>query len=239
MSQGLLGSYSLGWFLLQQKAQQLKCLGCYLFILLPAHVDIGSPVLCQYLVVGSAWERTLSEEKHMENESQTIQVADRWILSFHVLYVDDFRRHVARRATPDKKIGLDIGELCQAKICDDAIPFVLLPKQQVLWLQISVHDALRVHLPEPAQDPMHNDSDLLGLELVLGLDFVVQMASWQKLEDNVQGVLGLEDLVEFHGVIVVEAPHHLNLFDQALFTVFLTVSALFRECFNSIVAVIL
>lgn len=66
-----------------------------------------------------------------------------------------------------------------------------------------MHESLGVHLAEALKDSMHDRSRLLRLELVLGLHLVIQLATCQQLENNVKGVLGLEDLMELHRVLMV------------------------------------
>ena len=66
------------------------------------------------------------------------------------------------------------------------------------------------------------------------LDFVVELSSLEEFEDDVEGVFGLEDFVESHGVLVVEVPHDFDFLDQALLSLVLAVGSFLREGLDSV-----
>lgn len=73
---------------------------------------------------------------------------------------------------------------------------------------------------------------MLGLvrpELVLGLHLVVQQPSLQQLHHQVERVVRLEHFEQPHAVLVLQTAHDLDLLQQALLALVLTVGCLLRE----------
>ena len=66
------------------------------------------------------------------------------------------------------------------------------------------------------------------------LDFVIELTSLEKFEDDVKGVFRFEDFVESHTVLVVEVSHDFNFLDEALLSLVLTVGGFLGECLDSI-----
>lgn len=77
-----------------------------------------------------------------------------------------------------------------------------------------MHDVMGMHNFQPFQNALHNYLDFLGCEFMLGLDLVIELASFQKLHRDVNGVLTFIDLVEAHEVLMIELSHDLNLVDE-------------------------
>jgi len=197
-------------------------------------IDVTGSVLAQDLVVGGSGEGGSAEKEQMENQTQTEEIADGLILGFHVLDVDDFGGHVAGGAAPDEEILADVGELCQTEIGDHAVEVSLLPEEQILRFEVSMHDVFRVHFPQAQKNASDDELGLVGFEFVLGLDFVVELTALQQLENDVERVLTLEDLMEPHGVLVVQVPHDFDFLDQALLPLVLAVGGLLGECLDGI-----
>jgi len=89
-----------------------------------------------------------------------------------------------------------------------------------------------VHLLESLKDGVDDELYLRGLELVFGLDFVVELASFQELYHDVEGVLRFEDLVEFHAELVAQVAHYFYLLYKTLFSFVLAVRRLLRKSFH-------
>lgn len=106
----------------------------------------------------------------MEDEAKTEDIANRCILSLHILDIDDLRRDVPRRAAPHKQVLLRIRELGQSVVGNYTLVAITTPEQNILRLEIAMHDVLAVHFLQPLQNTVDHQLYLLGLELFLGLD---------------------------------------------------------------------
>ena len=71
------------------------------------------------------------------------------------------------------------------------------------------------------------------------LNLIVELSSWKKLKYNIKGILGFKNLFQFHEILVMELPHHLNFFYQALLSVLLTVGDFFWERLHCVLLLIL
>jgi hypothetical protein len=150
----------------------------------------------------------------MEDEAQAENVADGVILSLHVLDVDDLRSHIAGSSAAHEEILLGIAKLCKSEVSDDALsPAVLGAEDEVFRLEIAMHSLLGMHLLESLEDGVDDQPGLVRLEFVFGLDFVVELASFKELDHDVERVLRLEDLVEFHAALVAQGSHYLYFLD--------------------------
>lgn len=86
---------------------------------------------------------------------------------------------------------------------------------------------------------MNDCLDLINLEFVFGLNFIMKASSTQKFKDNVKGVFRFKDLKEPHVVWMSKVSHDFNFFNEALLSFFFTVSCFFGEGFNCVLAFIL
>ncbi len=91
-----------------------------------------------------------------------------------------------------------------------------------------------MHGFKPLADAFHNSFDLLHWEFVLVFDFVIQLATFQKLHANINWILWLVNLVKFHEIFVIKGSHNLNLIDEGLFSFLLTESSFFWEGLHSV-----
>ena len=173
--QSLLGGHSLKGTLFQHPLQQVHSVLSDLVLVVLGEVDVAGSVLAQDLVVGGPGEGRSAEQKQMENQTQTEQIADRLILGLHVLDVDHFGGHVAGGTAPDEQILADGGELGQTEVGDDAVEVSLLPEEQVFGFQVSMHDVFRVHFPQAEKDASDDELGLVGFEFVLSLPFSIKI----------------------------------------------------------------
>ena len=97
-----------------------------------------------------------------------------------------------------------------------------------------MHDLLGVHFLQPKQNSTDDLPYFVMLEFMFGLDFVVEQSSFEQFHHYVKRVIRLEDLKELHAVFVAEAPHDLNLLDEALFSLVFTVGCLLRKSLDCI-----
>jgi len=218
------------WVFFEHSGEETQGVGVEFFVLVAFESDVAGSVLRKHLVVGLSRESTHSQQQNVEYQPQAENVADWIILGLHVFDVDDLGSDVAWGAAPDEEILVAVGEFSQSEVSYDALEAALRAEQDVLRLEISVHDPFAVHFLEAEQDGVHDDPGLLGLELVLGLDLVVELPALQQFNHDVKGVLRLEHLMKFHTVLLVQSSHDLNFFDQALFAFVLAVGCFLRKC---------
>lgn len=185
MAQGLLSCYSLFWVDLQHLPQQVHGELVNFLILRRVEVEGAASVFIEYLIVGLPLEEALPEEQQVEDEAETEDIADGRILGLHILDIDDLRGDVARRAAPHKQVLLLIGELSQSVIGNHALVAITAPEQNILRLEVAMHDVLAVHLPQPLQNTVDHQLDLRGLELFLGLDPFEELSAFEQFEDDV------------------------------------------------------
>ena len=180
---------------LEHLPEEVQCFRVHRFVLLALKQDITGSVLRKHFVVSLPRERADSKQQYMEDEPQAEDIANGLILGLHILDVDDLRSHVARRAASDKQILLRVCELGQSEIRNRTLETTLGPEENVLRLQVPMHDLLAVHFLETLQDGEDGSLHLRRPELVLRLHLVIQLAALEQLHDNIQRVLGLEDFI--------------------------------------------
>lgn len=61
---------------------------------------------------------------------------------------------------------------------------------------------------------------------------IMQLATFQNFQNNINGVIGLIDCKQFHNIRMVKFPHEGNLIDERLFALLPWVLSLFRECLD-------
>ena len=81
----------------------------------------------------------------MENDAQAEHVADRSVLCFQVFQVDDFWGNVAWSTAPYKEVLFLISVSSQPKVSDYAVKIAIFSEENILWLEIPVHDVFGVH----------------------------------------------------------------------------------------------
>lgn len=154
-------------------------------VLLPIEVDLAVSVLGQHLIVLFAREGALFQSKHVEDDSHTEDVADRVVFGSEVLEVDDFWSDVPRGSASDEQILLFVAESGQSEVCHHAVELPLFLKDDILWLQIPVHDILLMHGFDSHQQSLHDCQDFLFGKCVFCLYLVVELASFQQLYHHV------------------------------------------------------
>ena len=136
----------------------------------------------------------------MEDESEGEDVAGgAELLAF--LAGEDFGSYIAGGAAAVEEVVFGLGIGGQAKVSDDGGESVLAPEHDVFRLDVSVHDLILVHLVEALGHAPHKRLNLLlgeaGHPLV---DPAVELSVSQQLEDDVDGVLALENGLQLHDV---------------------------------------
>lgn len=129
----------------------------------------------------------------MENQSKTENVTSRSILLIHILNIDDLWSHVPRSAASDKEVLFRFVKLGKAEISDHTVIVIFGSEQNVLRLQIPMHDSLAVHLLKTQQQPFDHSLCLLLRETVFTLNYfqfylhlIIELTALKQLKDNVQ-----------------------------------------------------
>lgn len=166
-------------------------------------IDLALSVLLQDLVALLARKRGGAEDQQVEDHPETEHIADGLVMTFLVLEVRDFRGDIARSATTDEDVVLDIGKSGQPEISNDALVTVFVSENDVLGLQVSMHDPLLVHGLDSVEEALHNFQYLLGGKGMPFLYLVVKQPAPQILNHEVHGIICFVNPVQFHKVIMV------------------------------------
>ena len=150
----------------------------------------------------------------MEDEAEGEDIAGGAEL-LSLLAGDDLGGDVAGGAAPVEEVVFGLGVGSEAKVGDDGVEAVLAPEHDVFGFDVAVHDLVLVHLVEALGHAPHKRLDLLlgeaGHPLV---DPAVELPVAQQLEDDVDGVLALENGLQLHDVGRLEGPQHFYLVQQ-------------------------
>ena len=95
-----------------------------------------------------------------------------------------------------------------------------------------MHCFFRVHLFKSLKDCVDDHFSFLSFKFILCFYLIIELTTFQKLNYYVERILGLENLMELHTVLVVQSPHYFNLFNEAFFPLILTVSSFFGKSFD-------
>jgi hypothetical protein len=107
-------------------------------------VDVAVSVLGQHLVVFFAREGRLPKRNEVEDDSDAENIADGAVLGLEIFEVDHFRGHITRRAAPDEHVVF-LAVLSKPEVSNNTIKISVLSQQNILRLEIAMHDALAVH----------------------------------------------------------------------------------------------
>lgn len=174
----------------------------------------------------------------MKDHPNAEQVTNGFIASLQVLEVDYFRSHIAWRPTSYKH-KVFVAVLSQSKVSNHAVEVAICPHQNVLRLQVAVHDVVLVHYFQSFKNALHHSFCLMRGKFVLSLNFVVQLSALKQLDADVYRILRLVDLFQSHQIFMAEFPHNVNLIDERFSPILFRVSAFFRECLDCIFFAIL
>ncbi|GIX65410.1 ABC transporter ATP-binding protein, putative [Babesia caballi] len=126
-------------------------------------------------------------------------------------------RNVVRRADLLLHLGVDVAVRREAKVNDPDVGVDGLGlEQQVLRLEVAVHDVLPVHVVDAAQHLLDDFGRVLLREALAAHYLVEQLASRVELRDEVVVLFVLEELEDLHDVRVVQRLEHVHLAQQRL-----------------------
>lgn len=167
-------------------------------------------------------ERVLARE-HLKEQDAKTEPVDR--LSIHLVF-HHFRRHVLERATeglpaflnPRRPLSLLTGstllaivalvDLAQAEVRNAKIAVAI--NQDVLWLQVSIHNAFLVHVLQGEHDLSGVEPGARLVKLTRLVHVMEELAAVDELHDHVEIVRVLERVVELHDKWVLYALENLS-----------------------------
>ena len=82
-----------------------------------------------------------------------------------------------------------------------------------------MHDLFAIHVGKCLQETLHDPVILFWSQIPFLGNIIEQLSTFQKLHYQVNGVLGLMDLLQLHDVRVFQLAHHFNLIDQRFLVV--------------------
>lgn len=97
-----------------------------------------------------------------------------------------------------------------------------------------MHDLLAMHFLESLQYGKDGSLDLHRPELVLRLDLIIKLTPFKQLHNYIQRILGLEYLVKFHAIFVVEIPHNFYLLYEAFLALVFRICGFFGKSLHCI-----
>lgn len=121
----------------------------------------------------------------MEDYSQTEHVANRVAFSFQVPQVRNLWCHVTWCPTPYEQVLGFIGPSRKTEVSDDTVIVTTLPQQNILRLQIPMHNSFFVHMFKTHQESSETRLNLWNGEFLFGLDFIMELSSLQKLNTDI------------------------------------------------------
>lgn len=154
-------------------------------------------------------EGRVSTEQRIRNHAQTPQV--HWLAMPDLL--QHLGRHIPGRPTRGHQhVVLARQHFAQPKVRDHQ-PCVLGPvcKQQVLGLEVPVHNVQAVQVLDTQQDLVYKARSVCFGVVALLQELVKELAALSQVCDQVHGVLGLEHLEQGDTVLVADFGEDSNL----------------------------
>mmetsp|Transcript_115168 Transcript_115168/g.321930 ORF Transcript_115168/g.321930 Transcript_115168/m.321930 type:complete len:349 (+) Transcript_115168:1150-2196(+) len=151
-------------------------------------------------------ERRLSTEHDIGHDAQAPQVA-----LARVALLQHLRRDVGEGAATDVHLDVRVPHLAEAEVDELQVRAALVVVEEVLQLEVPVHDAVGVDVVDREEHLPHRVRGVaLGKPLHLR-DAVEELAALTTLHDEVEDIVALVDVVEARDVRVVHAKEDLNL----------------------------
>mmetsp|Transcript_45222 Transcript_45222/g.121885 ORF Transcript_45222/g.121885 Transcript_45222/m.121885 type:complete len:325 (+) Transcript_45222:694-1668(+) len=178
-----------------------------------AETDVADLHLGKKLPVVGALERGVAAQQDVHDDSGAPQVA-----GLVVLPGQHLGRHVVRRAGlgPQPLALLELaGEAEVDQLQHVLLDRVLREEYEILWLQVSVADAVPMHVEDGAEHLLHDDRRLRLGEAACVDDAVEELAAFAELHGKVDVAPVLECLVQLDDVRMVHDLHDRDLLLEA------------------------
>ena len=121
-----------------------------------------------------------------------------------VVLVEDLRGDVVRSAELLVEVTVGVVDEGRAEVDDlDLVELFVLLEQDVLGLQVTMHDVGLVAVVDAGEDLFHEDSSIALAELTTLEDLVEELTTFADLSNQVIALLILEELVHLDDVRVI------------------------------------
>ena len=121
-----------------------------------------------------------------------------------IVLVKNLRGDVVGRAELLVEVTVRVVDERGAEVNDlNLVELLVLLKQDILWLQVTMHNVSLVAVVDAGEDLFHEDGTVALAELAALEDFVEELATLADLSDEVVALLVLEELVHFDNVRVI------------------------------------
>ena len=155
--------------------------------------------LLHNILIGLSIEGGHSREKNICDDTTGPDVA-----LLVVVLVEDLGSDVVRSAELLVKVAVGVVDEGGAKVDDlDLVELFVLLEQDVLRLQVTMHDISLVAVVDAGEDLLHEDSSIALAELTTLENLVEELTTLADLSDQVIALLVLEELVHLDDVRVV------------------------------------
>ena len=162
-------------------------------------VELAFAHLFHDVLIRLAIEWRHSREKNVRDDSSGPNIA-----LVVVILVEDLRGDVVRRAELLVEVAVRVVDERGAEVDDlNLVELLVLLKQDILWLQVTMHNVSLVAVVDAGEDLFHEDCAVTLAELAALEDFVEELATLADLSDEVVALLVLEELVHFDNVWVI------------------------------------
>ena len=159
--------------------------------------------LLHNILIGLSIERRHSREKNISDDTTGPDVA-----LLVVVLVEDLGGDVVRSAELLVEVTVGVVDEGRAEVDDlDLIELFVLLEQDVLRLQVTMHDVCLVAVVDAGEDLFHENSSIALAEFTTLQNLVEEFTTLADLGDQVIALLVLEELVHFDDIRVILYSH--------------------------------
>mmetsp|Transcript_31525 Transcript_31525/g.97395 ORF Transcript_31525/g.97395 Transcript_31525/m.97395 type:complete len:421 (-) Transcript_31525:288-1550(-) len=178
----------------------------------PPHLVLWEVVLpgddaLELVILRLGAERRVAAEQNVHDDAERPHVGGDAVRRAGLVQagVEHLRGDVQRSAAALGEFVVVAALLGEAEVDDlDRRVLVLARHQEVLRLQVAVHDAAFVQVRDTAQDVVHHARGAALTEMALGADAGEEFATGDELQDDVDVLPFVEEGLELQAVLVVE-----------------------------------
>ena len=132
-----------------------------------------------------------------------------------VVLVEDLGGDVVRSAELLVEVTVGVVDEGRAEVDDlDLVELFVLLEQDVLRLQVTMHDISLVAVVDAGEDLFHEDSSIALAELTTLEDLVEELTTFADLSNQVIALLILEELVHLDDVRVIDFFENIDLIEK-------------------------
>lgn len=231
MLQRLTGRNTLLWIFEKHFLDNVFGFVRYLIPIFGREVNFRLFIGNQYFIYLVAPKRRPATEQHVEDDSSTENIN----LLIIANVFEQFGPHVARRATSQLQELPILDEGGQSKVSNPEIVIVRLrSKDQILRLQISVHDIVRMQVLQSFEHVSHDSYGCAFLIHLFRLDSVEKLSALEIGEHQVNVFIALIDFMKVDDKLVVKRPQYIYLLQHTLDVPLILFHASLFDCLQGI-----